>query len=395
MDILFYRYGSICEQDIADVFQQMGFTVREVLLELTNKQAAPAEKLGAVSAALEAHIPDFVFSINYFPFLSELCERIGLSYVCFSVDSPVPELFSRTLKNRCNRIFLFDYAQYQTFSVQNPDCIFYLPLATNTARWDSLLSPLTADAPPAYTDEISFVGSLYHEKSPLSLLKPSPLSEQDTGYMDGLIAAQLQVSGAVFLEDAVSEEWIARVKQCFPDFPKVADPFADPDRYIAANLFLGYRAAETERIRTLNALAEHFPVTLYTRSDTSLLRSVICRDGVATHTQMPRIFRNSKINLNITLKSIQTGIPLRIWDVLGCGGFLLSNYQAEIPEYLEPGRDLDCYENLSELHDKVQYYLTHDDVRQEIAYHGYRKAAEQHTWIHRIAAMLRQLSYFF
>lgn len=395
MEILFYRYGSICEPDIAEVFQQMGFTVHEVLLELTDKQAAPAEKLCAVSAVLEKHTPEFVFSINYFPFLSELCERIGLSYVCLSVDSPVPELFSRTLKNGCNRIFLFDYAQYETFSPENPDCIFYLPLATNTARWDALLSPLKEDTPVSYTDEISFVGSLYHEKSPLTLLKPSPLSEQDTGYMDGLIAAQLQVSGAVLLEDALSEEWIAHVKQCFPNFPKVAEPFADPDRYLAANLFLGYRAAETERVRTLNALAEQFPITLYTRSDPSLLRNVICRGGVSTHTMMPRIFRNSKINLNITLKSIQTGIPLRVWDILGCGGFLLTNYQAEIPEYLQPGRDLDCYENLSELHDKVQYYLTHEDIRREIAYNGYRRVAEQHTWVHRIVAMLKVLSYFF
>lgn len=395
MEILFYRYGSICEPDIEEVFTQMGFSVHEVVLEMTHKQAAPAEKLQAVSAVLSRHMPDFVFSINYFPFLSELCERIRLPYVCFSVDSPVPELFSRTLRNGCNRIFLFDHAQYEAFSPENPDCIFYLPLATNTARWDAILSPLGEDTVVSYTDEISFVGSLYHEKSPLSLLKPSPLSEQDTGYMDGLIAAQLQITGASLLEDALSEEWITHLKQHFPDFPKVAGAFADPDRYLAAQLFLGFRAAETERIRTLNSLAAHFPVTLYTRSDTSLLQNVICREGVSTHTGMPKIFRHSKINLNITIKPIQTGIPLRVWDVLGCGGFLLSNYQAEIPEYLQPGKDLDCYEDLSELHDKVQYYLTHEDIRREIAYNGYRKVSGQHTWVHRIAAMLRTLSYFF
>ena len=37
--------------------------------------------------------------------------------------------------------------------------------------------------------------------------------------------------------------------------------------------------------------------------------------------QMPHIFHDAKINLNIALRVIQTGIPLRVLDVMGCGGF--------------------------------------------------------------------------
>lgn len=44
---------------------------------------------------------------------------------------------------------------------------------------------------------------------------------------------------------------------------------------------------------------------------------------------MPHVFKQSKINLNITLRSIQSGMPLRAWDIMGAGGFLLSNYQAD------------------------------------------------------------------
>ena len=388
MNILFYRYGSICEPDILEVFHKLQFQVFEDTLEITEKNLPVSKRLASLTAILETHPIDFVFSINFFPFLSTLCERLHMLYLCLSVDCPVLELFSDTLRNDCNRIFLFDYAQYERFLPQNPDCIFYLPLATNTNRWDQVLSEFSPTEDTAYRHEISFIGSLYHEKSPLSLLNSSPLSEYGEGYADGLIEAQLKIFGSNFLEDAVSDEFVQELKEQFPDFPQVPNPHSDTDRYVAAHYYLGMRAAETERIRTLNLLAKEFPVALYTRSDTSLLQGVECLGGVSTHTEMPVIFRTSKINLNITMRPIQTGLSLRIWDILGCGGFLLSNYQAEIPEYFTDGRELVCYESPADLMEKVRYYLAHEDIRREIARNGYEKVKQLHTWEHRIAAML-------
>ena len=92
------------------------------------------------------------------------------------------------------------------------------------------------------------------------------------------------------------------------------------------------------------------------------------------------------------MRPIETGLSLRIWDVLGCGGFLLTNYQAEIPEYFEIGRDLETYESMEELEQKIQYYLTHEVERIEIAINGYEKVASYHTWEQRITEMIRILS---
>ena len=107
---------------------------------------------------------------------------------------------------------------------------------------------------------------------------------------------------------------------------------------------------------------------------------------------MPKIFQASKINLNITMRPIETGLSLRVWDVLGCGGFLLTNYQAEIPEYFEIGKDLEVYENEEDLIQKVDYYLHHDAERMEIALRGYEKTAKYHTYEMRLAEMIRILS---
>ena len=137
----------------------------------------------------------------------------------------------------------------------------------------------------------------------------------------------------------------------------------------------------------------HLPLTLmwiYTGSDTSPLREVHTHGTIKTLTEMPKVFHLSKINLNMTVKSIQTGLPLRIFDILGCGGFLLTNYQAELPEYFEIGKDLEAYSSMDELIDKCAFYLEHDDIRADIARSGYEKVKQYHTYSHRIAEMLHK-----
>lgn len=392
MEIIFHRYGSICEPDIIEAFQTLGITVIEEDTEIHCKSIEASKRVRLLGEQILAHRPAFVFSINYFPYISQICEKLHLLYVCLSVDCPVLELFSSTIRSKYNRIFLFDYNQYTQFKEENPECIFYLPLGVNTDRWDKALSSVGDIAQTAGSDfsyDISFVGSLYTEKSPYSVL---PLSDFDKGFGDGLMEAQLKLPGLKLIEEAQTLELIDALKKAAPNFYTLPDSFTNTDAYVSANYYLGMQASSLERIRTLNALAEGFSVHLFTRSDVSCLSGVHCHGGVTTHQEMPLVFHQSRINLNITIRSIQTGISQRVWDILGCGGFLLSNYQAELPEYFKLGRDLDCYENLAELKEKAAFYLTHEDIRAEIAANGCETVKARHTFRHRIAEMLRILT---
>lgn len=88
---------------------------------------------------------------------------------------------------------------------------------------------------------------------------------------------------------------------------------------------------------------------------------------------MPAVFKHSRINLNITLRSIQTGILLRAFDIMGAGGFLLSNYQEDFLDYFIPGEDFVYFEDENDMLLKIEYYLNHDKERKEIACNGYEK----------------------
>lgn len=385
MNILFYRYNSICEPDVIAVMKRLGHTVTEITEEMRNKELGARGQMNLVSAALKKQESQMVFSINFFPVVSEVCNIFHIPYVCWIVDSPVMELYSHSVRNRWNRIFLFDYALYEEFRPENPKGIFYLPLGADYARLDPLLENITKKDKEKYAAEVSFIGSLYTEKCPYNRLKEESWMK---GYLDGVIQAQLKVYGYNFLEECITDEILQQFKEKVPfyQFPEKAN---HNDRAAMAHLYLGNKVTEQERLQLLKRVSEEFSLDLYTASDFSPLPKANYRGLARSTTEMPKIFRLSKINLNFTSKPIRTGIPLRLWDIFGAGGFVLTNYQSEIPEYFEVGKDLDIFASEEELVEKIRYYLEHEEEREEIARNGYQKAKEKYSLELRVKQILQ------
>ncbi len=388
MEILFYRYNSICEPDIIESFKKLGITVVEDRTQITEKNISGGQLVEQVAKQFEKHRFIFVFSVNFFPALSEICELMKVPYVAWTVDVPVQELFSKSLGNKCNRVFMFDRSQYLYFRDRNPAGIFYLPLATNTVRWDNVIKTAKDSERRKFTSDISFVGSLYCEKNPYRKIKG--MDDYTKGYLQGVVEAQLQVYGENFTESLLSDDILKKLDPLIPDMHQ---SFFEGDlpaqRYLVAHSFVGVEIAQIERIRLLNALAEYYKVDLYTFSDTSDLKNVNVHQGVKTLTEMPLVFNLSKINLNITMRPIATGLSLRLYDVCGCGGFLMTNWQAELPELYEPGVEAEYFTSREELLDKAGYYLNHDEAREKIARNGYLRTVNDHTYDRRIAEMIR------
>ena len=273
MEILFYRYNSICEPDILQVFTNFGMTVYVEDMEIYDKHVTPRQCAEKVADHILSHALSFVFSINFFPAISYTCERLKVPYVCWSVDSPVPELFSNALKNTYNRIFLFDKAQYASFAPVNPSCIYYLPLATNVKRWEKAVLAMTDDDYVSYGADVSFVGSLYTEKcryDRLLQMPPSPhtatacgqmphpdcpdahphnhpLSLYTRGFVDGLIEAQLKIYGCNLIPDNLTDQVIQEIAAADPDFYKGEDTYGKTDRYLVAHQYIGMKLAALER----------------------------------------------------------------------------------------------------------------------------------------------------
>lgn len=402
MNIIIHRYNSICEPDFIDAFQSLGINVIEDRAEMERKSISVDERVKVLGELILTQQPLFVFSINFFPYIALVCEKLKCLYVCVSVDCPVVELFSKAIKSPYNRVFLFDRKQYEEVHELNPECIFHMPLGVNVSRInDTIGEPFGGsisenivegfeknDGRCRYKYDVSFVGSLYAEKDPTpEIIAKLPVYEQ--GYAQGLIAAQSLFPGQELLEAGVDKRLIEAMKKADRNFYPADFSAINTDKFVAVNNYFSFNLSAKDRIYTLNRLAEVAQVHLFTRSDASLLRGVKVHGGVSSLVEMPKVFRESKINLNTTMRAIRTGLPQRIWDVLGCGGFLLTNYQEELPEFLEVGRHLVAYETVDEACELVQYYLSHDEEREEIARCGYEAVMQQHTVINRVSDMIR------
>lgn len=385
MNLLLYRYGSICEPDIMEAFEELGFGVDTIEEEIYNKNLTGKEQIALLNSRLQQGDYRFVFTINFFPAISEVCNLYHIPYMCIIVDSPVMELYSSSICNEWNRVFLFDRALYDEFASYNPKGIFHIPLATNVKRWDSVIGKASDAELKKYASDVSFIGSLYSEKCPYNQLKfPNPYMK---GYIEGLLHAQKKVYGYFFLEEVLSEDIIEAIAKETPSFYEFPETARKNNKAALAQFYMGPKITELERIELLTALGNRFPVDLYSGS-CALELPVHLHGRVKTHTQMPLIFHESQINLNMTAKSIRSGIPQRVWDVLGCGGFLISNYQTELMEFLVPNEDFVFYSSEEELISLVEYYLANPRLCKEIAENGYRKVKEFHTWTVRLSQMI-------
>lgn len=410
MKIIFHRYGSIVEPDILAAFREFNIDVVEDTMEITQKSIDGETRLRVMAELILEHRPEFVFSINFFPYISMVCEKLDVKYVALSVDCPVLEIYDTSVRNKCNRLFLFDYHQYESVKDENPENIYYLPLGTNVARWDEVLGEIKSIddlAGVKYQYDVSLVGSMYTEKSPLRNMK---LDGFGNGYLEGLIKSQMLFPGLDLLEEVFrkpatsTSKLINGMKKSAPEFFEkyaLEDGVVDTDNYIIVQNALGFEISARERVSLIKSLGNAgIDTHVFTRSDTAELlgdndgqkmMGIKVHGGVTTHEEMPRVFRTSKINLNPTMRGIQTGLPQRIWDIMGCGGVCLTNYQAEIPEYFEIGEDILCYENERDAVEIARYYLEHEDERLCVAYNGYTKVKAMHDVKVRVARMLKSV----
>lgn len=414
MKVLFLEWKNFGREDMLAAMHNLGINVECVEFEAIHDRVN-AEAEARLDALIEANLDtgktangadstqtaaryaagtDAVFTFNYSPLVSNVCKKHGVRYVAWVYDSPLVALFSYTIINPCNQVYVFDRALVERFASEGITTVHYMPLAANVKRLDAMDGRLAEKSgrPGSGIDkrmsgDVAFVGSMYNEKHQL-YDRLSSMPDFAKGYLDGIIEAQMKVQGYFFMEEMLRGPVLDEMKNALEYKPN-ADGVETPE-YVYANYFLARKLAERERHHLLGLLSEKLTgssVNVYTHNPTPELPEVHNRGPVDYYNDMPYVFKCSRINLNISLRSIQTGIPLRCMDIMGAGGFLMSNYQADLLEHFTPGEDFVYYESDEDLINKCRYYLAHDDERRAIAANGHAKVAAAHTYEDRVRQM--------
>ncbi len=110
--------------------------------------------------------------------------------------------------------------------------------------------------------------------------------------------------------------------------------------------------------------------------------------------KMLSLFSGAKINLSPAESSFwraPSQMKARPFEVAACGGFQLAGQVDELPDYFEPGKEIETYSSAGELAGKIKRYLKDEDARRAIAAAGRRRALAEHTYPKRFGELLRAM----
>lgn len=381
MKIVFAEWGGFGSEDVKEALIAEGHEVIQFLFPAQyGRHNRDSETENRLSLLFRQKAPDAMFSLNYFPVISRVCQQEKVRYISWTYDCPCFMLYSATIVNPCNVVCIFDKQLYLDFHCAGIETVHYVPLAANTERLDRI----TAEE-QTFQYDLSFLGSLYIEKYDYYSKIAPKLSDYAKGYLDALMDAQMKIYGYDLVQGALSPVVDEMYKIC------PVDPEPDgvePREYFYEQYVVNRRITALERIDLLEACAQYRPLDLFTHTKELTMPGITNHGSVDFYKEMPLIFKKSRINLNISLRGIKSGIPLRAYDIMGAGGFLLSNYQADFLDDFVPEEDFVYYENKEDLLWKIAYYLDHEGERKAIAKSGHDKVAAGHTYRHRVREML-------
>ena len=316
--------------------------------------------------------PDFLLTINHLGFdeegkLTSLLTELELPFASWFVDSPTYILYrdNRQVSDFCS---LFSWERsylpgMEEIGFRSPA---FLPLATDP----DIFRPIDSPTPPQFRADIAFVGNSMTEAN----------SKWETKIPPG--------SMRKFSSMALARQFADRRK---PMREILGDLGADSESagFIDIEAAMVWKATQEYR----KQLARHlFPLGLVIYGDRGW-RSLLAgrhkiRPQVHYYRELPLVYNFTTINVNSTSFQMNSAVNQRVFDTAACGGFLLTDHQADMDLFFEPGKDAVCYGSLEEAVELAGYYLKHVKERESVAHAARERVLAEHTYDKRMATLV-------
>ena len=383
-------FESYFDVSVPAAMKRMGWEVEEETFYTPEDFVHDARLQQMVRERLKGEKCDFVFTVNFWPVLAPVLDDLGMKYVSWSYDAPLRLAGTDEMERDNNFIFLFDRGQVQEYKNQGMARVFHLPLGVDIPAFEKALSKKSS-----HHYGISFIGSFY--ASPYVPIL-SAMDDYLRGLLQGTLNAQKNLIGYYILPELITDD-IAKQVDDRLIFVKNNPSGFSPNAVEAANDFAGKVSRQNliftmatritclDRL-TLVAAAARVTDTFVCTGDTESLKKtlpdVTVHGHVDYYSEMPLIFRDSRINLCPSLRCIGTGIPLRALDIMACHGLVLLPASEEAYEYLSNGTDSLIYSSYDEAFELMKYYAAHDTEADAIRQKAFEKASNEFSMEHRL-----------
>jgi spore maturation protein CgeB len=147
------------------------------------------------------------------------------------------------------------------------------------------------------------------------------------------------------------------------------DPF-DISKYSSELLFIG--GADQDRVPIMQEIITELNLNLhlygiYWNREKSLKKYY---RGFALEDVFRKAHAGTKIGLCLVRKANRDGHTMRSFEIPACGAFLLTDRTDEHQEIFREDRDAVFFGDVTELKEKIRFYLNHEDLRNKIAETG-------------------------
>ncbi len=115
--------------------------------------------------------------------------------------------------------------------------------------------------------------------------------------------------------------------------------------------------------------------------------------------ELVKMYSRSKVSLGFSTcggarysdKNKIRQIHLRDFEAPMSGALHFVEYQDELHDFYEIGKEIICYTTREDLLDKVKYYLAHPAESERVRQAGYERAQRDHTWVQRFEQLFRMI----
>ena len=350
-------------QDVIAALHKLGHRVRLFHLDDSNLTSELLKEL-------RANRPDFIIMLDAIGLMPGIFEAEAIPYISWFFDNPFNWLNKKHVSDYYYT-FVWDKTYVDNLKAMGFKHAHYLPLGAN----ETVFYPQASQA----QCDISFVGSS------LWKIPDLPFENKAKQLFIELIAKLLCQTPWVpiwTIIDAVVKEYGTSFK------------LDDPERRNEFELFVQNYARTIYRKRIIQAILPLNPC-LYGDQDWSHIIDIhggTYKGRINNRIDLPVLYSNSAINLNITVPQIRDSFSHRAFEIPACGGFLLSDYRPEAESFFDLDSEIVCFKSQSELRDKANYYLRQPKERQRIAENGRKRVLAEHTYTHRIKQMIKVLT---
>lgn len=388
MRILLYRWETFNEPVIENTLRDLGHFVK-VAYARKFEELDTEEQIQSITKVADEFHADAFFSVDYFQMVAMAAKKLNITYYSWLYHIPQWSLFSYAAQLPNNRIITFDSAQMQELKQYNVNGMQYMSQAADKELLTSAKTLATPQMIDKYAADVSFVGTLYESSNNLfNRISPEAREKEIYKEIVRMIRDKRFSYGKDILYRGVTEEMVEFLLE---EVEHGQDHFFFANQEeIAVQSVLARKITVEERKLMARTLAKEFDFKLFTISNTEKFPEINNCGPVDFAKQAPLVFNGSKVNIYVTPRSIRSGVPLRVLEIMACGGFVLVNYQEDLAAEFEDGKELVMYRSLEEMVDKVRYYLEHEDERKNIAKAGYEKVLREYNYAEKLRRILEQ-----